>query len=136
MIQRFWKRALYLFWLLEIGLFMIYLFLSLISPQEVSYMLDNTQLFLSYGNDLSSFFRSLLRPLFTILIANIYILSHKYNTIKTPVIIAITLLLITGLFEDFVQFYAINQHYSNYNWAHSNLENSKNPTYQNNFIGV
>lgn len=78
-------------------------------------MLDNTQLFLSYGNDLSSFFKSLARSLIVILTANLYLLAHKYNAFKTPIAAALTLLLIYGLFEDFVQFYSINQHYSNYN---------------------
>lgn len=136
MIQRFWKRSLYLFWLLEIGLFTIYLFLSVISPQEVAYMLDNAQLFLSYGNDLPSFFKSLSRSLIIILFANLYLLAHKYNTFKTPIAITLTLLLIYGLFEDFIQFYAINQHYSNYNWNHISSETAKDAIARSNFIGV
>lgn len=78
-------------------------------------MLDNAQLFLSYNNDLPSFFKSLSRSLAIILAANLYLLAHKYSTFKTPITATLTLLLIYGLFEDFVQFYSINQHYSNYN---------------------
>lgn len=136
MIQRFWKRSLYLFWLLEIGLFMIYLYLSLISPQEVAYMLDNTQLLLSYGTDLLSFFKTLLRPLFILLIANLYLLNHKYNGSKITITSLLTLLLASGLYEDFIQFYAINQHYSNYSWLHTSIENSNNVTIRNGYIGV
>lgn len=136
MIQRFWKRSLYLFWLLEIGLFMIYLYLSLISPQEVAYMLDNTQLLLSYGTDLLSFFKTLLRPLFILLIANLYLLNHKYNGSKIAITSLLTLLLVSGLYEDFLQFYAINQHYSNYSWLHTSVENSNDVTIRNGYIGV
>jgi hypothetical protein len=115
---------------------MIYLFLSLISPQEVAYMLDNAQLLLNYSNDLLPFFKTLLRPLFIILLANLYLLSHKFNAKKTPIVAVIAILLISGLYDDFLQFYAINQHYSNYNWSHINLENSNDSMYKNNYIGI
>ncbi len=136
MIQRFWKRTLYLFWLLEIGLFMIYLYLSIISPQEVAYMLDNTQLFLSYGSDMLPFFKTLLRPLFIILFANVYLLCHKFNAPKTPIAAIIALMLVLGLYDDFLQFYAINQHYSSFNWNHVSLENSGDAILKSNYLGI
>ena len=129
-IQRFWKRSLYLFWLLEIGLFSIYLFLTTISPQEVSYMLDNNQLFVVYNNDVLSFFKTLTRPLFVILLANVYVLTHKYNVIKLPVIVILTVFLLNSLYDDFIQFYSINQFYSNFSWLHVSVESQKN------YIGV
>jgi len=78
-------------------------------------MLDNQQLFFSYNNNLKNFFESLLRPILVILLANTYILAHKYNTFRLPIVLALTLLLVVALFDDFIQFYAINQHYSNFN---------------------
>ena len=135
-IQRFWKRALYLFWLLEVGLFCIYLFLTIISPQEVSYMLDNQQLFFSYNNNLKAFFESLLRAIIIILLANLYLLSYKYNTFRAPIVLALTLLLVLALFDDFVQFYSINQHYSNYNWNHAALEIEYDSTLKSRYLGV
>lgn len=78
-------------------------------------MLDNQQLFFSYNNNLKNFFESLLRPILVILLANMYILAHKYNTFRLPIVLALTLLLVVALFDDFIQFYAINQHYSSFN---------------------
>lgn len=135
-IQRFWKRALYLFWLLEIGLFCIYLFLTIISPQEVSYMLDNQALFFSYLNNFKTFFQTLLKPTFILLLINIILLAHKYNTYKNILFIVITFLLLTALFDDFIQFYSINQHYLNYNWSHISLETTSDAILKANNIGI
>lgn len=46
-IQRFWKRTLYLFWTLELFLFFIYTWLVLISPSEVEWLFDQSQLYSS-----------------------------------------------------------------------------------------
>lgn len=135
-IQRFWKRSLYLFWILEVGLFCIYLFLTIISPQEVSYMLDNQQLFFFYNNNLNAFFQALLRPILIILLANIYLLSHKYNTFKLPIIFCLTLFLTASLYDDAIQFYAINQSYSNITWNHVGLEIQADSLYRGSYIGA
>ena len=135
-IQRFWKRALYLFWLLEVSLFCIYLFLTVISPQEVSYMLDNQQLFFLYNNNFGAFFASLLKPLFIILLGNIYLLAHKYNTPSGPIVALLALFLLNALYDDFAQFFAINQHYSGTVWTHNGTEVPKNTFYRNTHVGV
>ena len=77
-------------------------------------MLDNNQLFVVYNNDVLSFFKTLTRPLFVILLANVYVLTHKYNVIKLPVIVILTVFLLNSLYDDFIQFYSINQFYSNF----------------------
>ena len=136
MIQRFWKRSLYLFWLLEVSLFCIYLFLTIISPQEVAYMLDNQQLFFFYNNDFGSFFSSLLKPLTIILLGNLYLLCHKYNTYAGPVIAALSVFLVNALYDDFVQFFALNQHYSSMVWTHTGVETPKNAFARTTHVGV
>lgn len=135
-IQRFWKRALYLFWLIEVGLFCIYLFLTLISPQEVSFMLDNQQLFFFYNGTLLNFFKNLLNPILIILLTNIYLLAHKYNTNKNLIIFTLTLLLINALYEDLIQFYSINQHYLNLTWNHIPLEITSDNTINFTNLGI
>lgn len=78
-------------------------------------MLDNQALFFSYLNNLKTFFQTLLKPIFILLLINVILLAHKYNTYKNILFIIITFLLLTALFDDFIQFYSINQHYLNYN---------------------
>lgn len=121
-IQRFWKRALWLFWLLELFLFFIYLFLAIISPQEVAYMLDNTQLILDYTLNLKVFFSNILNALTIILLANVQLLLHKTNTLRTVVSALIFVLLIRAVLEDLFQFYSINNYYTNFQWSHTRIE--------------
>lgn len=116
-IQRFWKRALWLFWLLELFLFGIYLFLAVISPQEVAYMLDNHQLVIDPTTNLKAFFLNTLNALFIILIFNIQLLLHKYNAWKQALNVVVAALLLRAVTEDFLQFYAINNFYSGYAWT-------------------
>lgn len=40
-IQRFWKRSLSIFWFLETSLFLLFVFLTLISPSEQKYIIIN-----------------------------------------------------------------------------------------------
>lgn len=124
-IQRFWKRSLYLFWLIEVSLFCIYLFLTLISPQEVAYMLDENQLFFFFNGGQISFFQSVLYVTILILLTNVYIMSHKFNTFIWYLPIIIFILLINALYLDFIQFYCINQHYSSFNWTRARGELKK-----------
>ncbi len=135
-IQRFWKRALYLFWLLEVSLFCIYLFLTIISPQEVAYMLDNQHLFFFYNNDHRAFVYGLLKPLIVILLGNIYLLCHKYNVYASPLLAALTILLLSALFDDFVQFFAMNQHYYSMVWTHTGVEYKLDVSLKASHIGV
>lgn len=121
-IQRFWKRSLWLFWALELFLFLIYLFLSIISPQEVAYMLDNSQLLFDTTFNLKLFFKNLSYALFIVLVANAQLLLHKYNSARAAASALICVLLIRASFDDFTQFYAINNYYSSYNWAHISVE--------------
>lgn len=121
-IQRFWKRALGLFWMLELSLFFIYLFLAIISPQEVPYMLDNNQLIFNVSNNLKPFFINVFYALILILTANVHLLLHKYNSLKIILNALIFLFLIRMVFDDFIQFYAINNFYNSFNWMHSRSE--------------
>lgn len=122
-IQRFWKRSLYLFWLIEVFLFLIYLFLTLISPQEVLFMLDYNPLFYTYINNLKLFFKNLFIILIIILLMNLLILNFKYNTIHFYISFILLILLLIILQEDFYQFYYINQSYNNLKWTFQEKEN-------------
>lgn len=121
-IQRFWKRALYLFWLLEVNLFLIYLYLTLISPQESLYMMDYAYLYNQYLFQLNPFFSLILNLVTILLISNIIILLYKYNTYSIFFIILLSILLLTILYDDSVQFYYINQFYNNVQWLYDDKE--------------
>lgn len=121
-IQRFWKRALWLFWLIELFLFSIYLFLAIISPQEVSYMLDNSQLISTVNYNYDLFFNNIQYALYIILLANILILAHKYNTLRISIYCLLFICLIRAIYEDTIQFFTINQFYNNFLWTHTKID--------------
>ena len=99
-------------------------------------MLDNQQLFFFYNNDLSSFFTTLLKPVTVILLGNIYLLCHKYNTYAGPVAALLTILLVNALYDDFIQFFTVNQHYSSMVWTHAGVKASKGSLVRTTHIGV
>lgn len=115
-IQRFWKRALYLFWILELFLFIIYLFLTLISPQEPLYMQDMFYLYINYVSNLKPFFINLFKIIVLILGFNILLLSIKYNSFNLYLSYCLLIGLLIILNDDFAQFYTLHQFYQYNSW--------------------
>lgn len=77
-------------------------------------MLDNSQLVFDVTSKLNFFFKGLSYALIIILLANVQMLMHKFNTIRAAVAALIGVLLLRAIFEDFIQFYAINSFYSSF----------------------
>jgi hypothetical protein len=96
---------------LELFLFLIYLFLTLISPQEPLYMQDTMYLMMNYVADLKSFFLNLFKIILVILGFNILLLAIKYNTFAQYLSYSLFLFLLTILVDDFAQFYSLHQFY-------------------------
>lgn len=117
-IQRFWKRALYLFWLLELFLFIIYLFLTLISPQEPLYMQDMFYMYINYVSNLKPFFINLFKIILLIFGFNILLLAVKYNTFFIYLSYILFLGLLNVLLDDFSQFYTLHQFYQYHSWKY------------------
>ena len=111
-IQRFWKRTLSLFWLLEVSLFSIYLFLTLISPQEYLFV-DAINFYHSYVYSLKSFFKNIMLVIVLILLWNLVILLHKHNVFNVLLKLLIFVIMLVIFWEDYVNFFFINQYYTN-----------------------
>lgn len=77
-------------------------------------MLDQPQLVIGQLVDYNTFFNSTFYALLIILTTNVLILTHKYNTYSVALLIGLTLLLLRALYEDFIQFYGINQYYGGF----------------------
>lgn len=116
-IQRFWKRSLYLFWLIECYLFATYLFLTIITPQEVLYLMDSIWLYYSYTNNLKLYFTNIFNVIILILFFNIIILMHKYNIKFYFMYFIVLIQLLFILQDDFFQLYYINQYYTYIGWT-------------------
>ena len=117
-IQRYWKRTLYLFWVLELFLFSIYTYLVLIAPTEVEWLLDQPQLFLSNWWDGTLFLNKLL-PILLIILLNIlisYLLLNGNMLFLTAVVNIITVLLSSVLFSDTAQTIAYSVYFTGLTW--------------------
>lgn len=122
-IQGFWKRALYLFWLLELFLFCIYLFLTLITPQETLFLMDYSSQYFSYVMNFINFFKNIFNVIVVILLTNLLILTHKYNSLQNFLIFLVFIMLVNILIDDFIQFFNISQFYNNVGWKFNDLVN-------------
>ena len=120
--QRFWKRAWFLFWILELVLFIIFLSLSLTSPDEVLFLFGYSGQYFNFSFNLIFFLKTVFNALIVILIGNISLLLVKYKTFKNIFLKIILILLIIIFMEDFSQFFNINQFYNAVRWNYNDIE--------------
>lgn len=117
-IQRYWKRTLYLFWALELFLFSIYIYLILVAPTEVEWLLDQPQLFASKWWGGSMFFTKLI-PVLSILIISIimgFVLLNGNFLYIYLLSLALTLLIGSILFADTSQTFMYSVYFSGLSW--------------------
>lgn len=114
-IQRFWKRTLYLFWGLELFLFFIYLFLALNCASEVEWMFDQPQLYKSQYFSYYGFLMSSLVVLWPIMLIT-YLQQSVINKTSTHVnVLFLSILFVVSysLLEEFYQVYLVSTMYTN-----------------------
>lgn len=118
-IQRYWKRALYLFWALELFLFGIYLYLVLVAPTEVEWLLDQPQLFKSAWWWGVLFFNKLLTILAVVLLSIVlsFTLVNGNRLFFTATLLFITLLLSSVLFTESAQSLLYSIYFSGVSWS-------------------
>lgn len=117
-IQRYWKRTLYLFWILELYLFGIYVYLILVAPTEVEWLLDQPQLFTSKWWDGNIFFNKLLPVLCCILlvIECSFILLNGSMLLVYLLSLLITVSLLLVIFSDLTQTFLYSIYFSGLSW--------------------
>lgn len=118
-IQRYWKRALYLFWALELFLFSIYIYLILVAPTEVEWLLDQPQLFSSKWWSGNIFFSKLIVILAAIILltAAQYALFNGNQMWLYSLIATISWLVSSVLYSDLFQTYAYSVFFSGLSWS-------------------
>lgn len=118
-IQRYWKRSLYLFWIIELFLFAIYIYLILVAPTEVEWLLDQPQLFKSNYWEGIIFFNKLLVCL-AIIIGTViaqYLLVNQNKMFLTISVMFVTILVMIIAFSDFAQTYMYSIYFAGLNWT-------------------
>jgi len=119
-IQRFWRRTYILFWLIEIGTFSVFLFLTINASQESFYMFDQISIFKTHLYSWKLFFLKLFPIAALLIITYIFILSLKWNIFSKHSLwlLILTLFLTYVVWLEFYQFYHVLHFYGNLNWIY------------------
>jgi hypothetical protein len=120
-IQRFWRRAYILFWLLESCLLIVFLYLTLNASQESVYSLDQIAVFKSHNNSIKFFIPKIMLSTILIVLGYLLLLNLKWNFFRKQIIFvaAITIILIFNLMQESYQMFHALNFYSNLFWTYS-----------------
>jgi hypothetical protein len=144
-IQRFWKRTYILFWLIEVGTFSVFFYLTLNASSEPVYMYDQIKIYKTHLFSWRWFLIKLLPSVAVILLGYYLQLTLKWNLFnkQNTIILTITLLLLYILWLEFYQFFHIISFFANITWSFDYDEyiwtlemDSRRTRLANNYISV
>ena len=123
-VQRFWKRSLILFWLIEGGLLFVFVFLTLNSNSYLYNVVDQTQLFKTHLFSWKIFLLKIFPTTFLLLLTYVFLLNNKWQPLNKNIffIIPITCLLLYIIWVEFYQFYHVMNFYTSTNWEYETLD--------------
>lgn len=124
-LQRFWKRTLGLFWMLEFFLFFCFFYLTIMASQEPFFMFDNSQINKTHLFSWKLFLMKVY-PMFTVvMLIYISLVSLKWlNFSKINFIFTIiTFIIFYILWVEFYQFFHLMSYYNNFIWNFEEDEN-------------
>ena len=119
-IQRFWRRSLIIFWIIEGSLFMVFFYFILNANQEPVHMYDNTQIYKTHMYSWRYFIPKVISSAFLVVMCYMLLLSIKWNTFtKTNnYVLFITVILLYVVWLEFYQLFHIMNCYGNANWVY------------------
>lgn len=119
-IQRFWRRSYILFWLIELFLFAIFIYLTLNANTESYYMFDQIQIFKTHLYSWRAFLFKLFPVTLLMIIGYLFLLTVKWNVLSkhTVWLVVITGLLTYVVWVEFYQFFHVCSYYGNFNWTY------------------
>ena len=119
-IQRFWRRTLILFWVIEATTFLTFFYLTLNANQEPVYMYDNIQLYKTHFYSWRYFLLKIIPNTIIIILTYFLLLSLKWNTFakSSNVALVITILLLYITWAEFYQLFHLLNHYGTLYWVY------------------
>lgn len=144
-IQRFWKRTYIIFWIIEVGTFSVFFYLTLNASSEPVYMYDQIKIYKTHLFSWRWFLIKLLPSVAVILLGYYLQLTLKWNLFnkQNTIILTITLLLLYILWLEFYQFFHIISFFANITWSFDYDEyiwtlemDSRRTRLANNYISV
>jgi len=119
-IQQFWKRSYMLFWLIEGGLFLVFIFLTLNATEEPVYMFDQIKMHRQHLFSWRLFLLKAYPNVCLILLTQYLLYSIRWSLLSSQsfLLFLITFLLLQVIWLEFYQFYHIIHFYSNGVWKY------------------
>ena len=119
-IQRFWRRSLMVFWIIEGCLFSVFVYLLLNANQEPIHMYDNLQVYKTHLYSWRLFLPKVITSTFIIILTYILLLSLRWNTFtKTNnFVLVITVLILYVAWLEFYQLFHLMNSYGVSNWVY------------------
>lgn len=117
-IQRFWRRTLIIFWLIEASLFIVFIYLTLNASQEPIHVYDNIQIYKTHFYSWRYFLVKIITSTFLIVFTYLLLLTVKWNTFSkvNNVVFLITLILLYNTWLEFYQFFHLMNCYGITDW--------------------
>lgn len=119
-VQRFWKRSYILFWMIEGGTFLVFLFFTLNSSQESFYMFDQISIFKTHLYSWKFFLLKIFPIIILIVSTYLLMISLKWNIFgkHSIILLFLTMFLTYIVWLEFYQFYHVVNFYGNLNWVY------------------
>ena len=119
-VQRFWRRTYILFWMIEAGTFLVFLFFTINSSQESFYMFDQINILKTHLYSWRSFLLKLFPLILLIIFTYLFLLTIKWNIFNKNSIwlLIITMFLSYVVWLEFYQFFHVLNFYGNLNWVY------------------
>ena len=120
-VQRFWRRAYILFWLLESCLLLVFFYLTLNASQESVYSLDQIASFKSHASSFKNFLPKAFPLILLIVIGYLLLLNLKWNFFKKQLlpIVLVSVILLYVLMQESYQMFHVFNFFSNLFWTYS-----------------
>ena len=119
-VQRFWRRSYILFWMIEGGTFLVFLFFTFNSSQESFYMFDQISVFKTHLYSWKFFLLKIFPIIILIISSYLLLLSIKWNIFSKHsfLLLVLTFFLTYLVWLEFYQFYHVVNFYGNLNWIY------------------
>ena len=119
-IQRFWRRTLIIFWLIEASLFVVFIYLTLNASQEPIHVYDNIQIYKTHFYSWRYFLVKIMMSTLLIVFTYLLLLTTKWNTFSkvNNVAFIITLILLYMTWLEFYQFFHLMNCYGIADWVY------------------
>jgi len=127
-IQRFWRRTLMVFWLIEATLFSIFIYFMFNASQEPMYVYDTIQIYKTHFYSWRFFLVKIILSSLLITFTYMLLLATKWNSFSKTnnIVFIITLLLLYIAWLEFYQMFHLMNLYGTTNWMYDFTEHMWN----------